>query len=103
MLLKLSLRHFLISCFRAFVADPSLSLDEVDDLPLRPISIVPARCLPDEPAVAAVFADAHVDVRVAGDLRVVEWSRGHKRVVFGRNDERRDANPIDDPHRARTM
>src|SRR5436309_3413582 len=51
----------------------------------------------------AVFADLHNDIWIAGDLRIAKRPRRHERIVLGRDDERRDANPVDDAHRAGAM
>src|SRR4026207_2053792 len=45
-------------------------------------------------------AETQVDVRVAGDLRVVERLRRDERVVRRGDDEGGDRNAVDDAHRA---
>src|SRR5262249_25641404 len=49
-----------------------LTTDEAHDLAFRPVPAFPAGLLPDPASVAAVRADAEIDVRVAGDLPVAE-------------------------------
>jgi len=46
--------------------------EELDDLALRPVSIVLRRFRPDEAAVAAVAADAQIDAGVGGEHRITE-------------------------------
>src|SRR5258705_8413344 len=77
--------------------------DEVDHLILRPIAVVLGRRRPHEPAVAAVFAEAQVDVRIAGDARIAKRVWRDERIVLGRDHERRQPNPIDDAHGARAL
>ena len=45
-------------------------------------------------------ADPQIDVRVAGDLRIVKRRRRHERIVLSGDDERRHADAIDHAHRA---
>src|SRR5467141_1955602 len=53
--------------------------------------------------MATVRADPQIDMWVAGEPWIVERLRRHERIVFGRDDERRDADAIDDSHRAGAM
>src|SRR5206468_8322308 len=57
----------------------------------------------DERAVTAMLADRELNAWIAGQLRIAERPRGHERIVSGGDDERRDADAIDNPHRARAM
>src|SRR5262249_10286621 len=77
--------------------------DKLHNLILRPVTIVATRAQrarADEAAMAAVRADAQVDVRVAGDLWVVKRLRRDERIIFRRDNQRRNRDAIDDPHRA---
>src|SRR6185369_8919740 len=74
-----------------------------DDAVLCPVPVVLGRRRSDEPAMTAVRADVDVDARVARHLRVAERPWRNERIVFGGDNERRNADPFDDVHRARPM
>src|SRR5262249_24538606 len=78
-------------------------VDEIDNLPFRPIPVILAISLADEPAVPAVAADAQLDVRIGRDSRIPERLDRYEWIVFRGDDERGDADAIDDAHRARAV
>src|SRR5689334_18223284 len=79
------------------------SLDEVDDLTFGPIPIVFTGPRSDKSAVATMLFEVQSDAGVVGQPRIAEGARWDERIVFGRDDQRRDADAIDDPHRACSM
>src|SRR5262245_11297733 len=82
------------------VSEAAAPRDEVDNPVLGPVAVVFSGRRPHEAAVPAVRAELNFEARVARQLRVSKRLRRNERIVFGGDDERGDADALDDPHGA---
>src|ERR1700681_4899921 len=77
--------------------------DEILDLVLSPVAIVLRGRGANKPAVPAVLAGQHRDVRIVRDLGLAKSLRRNEWVVLGGDDQGRKPDAIDDAHRAGAM
>src|SRR5437764_14760895 len=81
----------------------SVLVDEPDDFALGPVAVITRRRAFDVAAVTTMVGDDDGDARVAGHGWIAKWVRRDKRIVSRRENQRRHADLVYDPHRARAM
>lgn len=80
-----------------------MSRREPDDFAFRPIPVVVQFGAFDERTMPAGRRHHHHQIGVVGDERVAKRLGRDERIVFGCDDERRNADTVDDAHGAGPM